>query len=204
MAIVTPTTELKAVNLILRNVGEAPVSSVGDALEAAQAYETLLEISRDIQNEGWYFNTEWYNFTPDNYGYIKLPNNTLAVRAVDEDEGIPVTNRNGKLYNLTPYQSGPIWTKSMKVELILGLSFDELPEAARRLIALKAARVYQAREQSDDLSLREDSQDEQKAYADLVGEDIRLRPANMLKSRSVFRVAYNGYTGPALYRGAFR
>ena len=148
MAVITPKTELKAVNLILRNMGETPVNSLSGTLpiEASQAYDTLIEVSEDVQSRGWFFNREYFRLSPDGDGFIRLPTNTLEVTASGTSRATPVSNRDGRLYNMTPFGSTFTFEGTMELEIIFGLSFENLPANARRYIALRAARVHQGRE----------------------------------------------------------
>jgi len=73
--------ELKAVNGILASVGQAPVTTLDQTNpDVAICYQTLLDVSRQVQAEGWTFNTE-YNF-PLNINTdrtVAIPNNTLQI-----------------------------------------------------------------------------------------------------------------------------
>ena len=52
-------TELQAVNEILASVGQAPVTTLEQTNpDVAIAYNTLLEVNREVQAEGWTFNKE--------------------------------------------------------------------------------------------------------------------------------------------------
>ena len=53
--------ELPAVNEILASIGQAPVSTLEQTNpDVAIAYDTLTNVSREVQSEGWIFNTEEY------------------------------------------------------------------------------------------------------------------------------------------------
>ena len=56
-----PITELEAVNMLLAAVGESAVSSLETAttVDVTQAKNLLSNISREVQQKGWHFNTEW-------------------------------------------------------------------------------------------------------------------------------------------------
>lgn len=56
----TPTTELEAVNQMLATIMEAPINTLlgAESLDAQRAITTLAEVSRDLQQTGWNFNTE--------------------------------------------------------------------------------------------------------------------------------------------------
>ena len=73
------TRELPAVNQILTSCGQAPVTTLDQTNpEVAIAYDTLLQVSRETQSEGWTFNKEFhYEFVPDANKEIVIPNNIL-------------------------------------------------------------------------------------------------------------------------------
>ena len=55
------TQELPAVNQILQSCGQAPVTTLDQTNpDVAIAYQTLLEVSREVQAEGWSFNKEFH------------------------------------------------------------------------------------------------------------------------------------------------
>ena len=60
-------TELDAVNQILSSVGQAPVTTLDlQTLNCAIVLNTLREVNKQVQSEGWIFNTERdYTLTPD-------------------------------------------------------------------------------------------------------------------------------------------
>ena len=61
-------TELPAINQILMACGQAPVTTLDETNpDVAIAYQTLLEVSREVQSEGWSFNKEaYYKWTVEN------------------------------------------------------------------------------------------------------------------------------------------
>ncbi len=87
------TTELPAVNQILASVGQAPVTTLDQTNpDVAIAYDTLIQVSQEVQSEGWTFNKEYdYPFTPDNDNHIIYPPNVLQMDLA-EDEIRNVTN----------------------------------------------------------------------------------------------------------------
>jgi hypothetical protein len=190
MAVIIPQTELDAVNLILANSGDVKVNSLSGSLplEASIARDTLTEVSRDVQSRGWYFNTEVYRLQPAGDGTISVPTNTLAAQSYGNNRGTPVTIRNGALYNLTPFETGPTFEAAMEVKLVLGLDMVDLPPTARRYITLRAARVFQIRESGDELSAQEDNADEQRALAELHAEQLQAEPLTLRSAASVYDV----------------
>ena len=81
----TPTyatsSELDAVNSILMSVGESPVNTLEtQSPEVAIAQTTLRQITREIQAEGWSFNSEQaVKMIPDVNDQIELGDNILSV-----------------------------------------------------------------------------------------------------------------------------
>ena len=54
------TDELPAVNQILASVGQAPVTTLDQTNpDVAIVYDTLLQVSKEVQAEGWTFNKEF-------------------------------------------------------------------------------------------------------------------------------------------------
>ena len=94
------TEELPAVNQILSSVGQAPVTTLDQTNpDVAIAYDTLLQVSREVQSEGWTFNTELeYEDTTDSNKEYVIPNNMLQVDLSHSDNAYATKNvvkRNG-------------------------------------------------------------------------------------------------------------
>jgi len=96
--------ELQAVNQILASVGQAPVTTLEQTNpDVAIAYNTLQQVSREVQAEGWTFNKEYhYPLTPNSDGEFVIPDNMLQIDLCmneyynrDKD---PI-RRDGKLYD---------------------------------------------------------------------------------------------------------
>ena len=74
--------ELSAVNTILNAIGQSPVSSFdSNNPELSLIHNILIEVSKDVQNEGWVFNTEINIKKTPNTGaplkYVPVGNNVL-------------------------------------------------------------------------------------------------------------------------------
>ncbi|MEE0816804.1 MAG: hypothetical protein U0M13_14210, partial [Desulfovibrio fairfieldensis] len=144
---IRPTTELEAVNIILSGIGEAPISSFAEVTaDVSLARNILAEISRETQTEGWQWNTEDdFPLTPDAAkGEIKLPPTAIRVHFREPDDR-ELTIRGQRVYDRVNHSF--IFSPGVRilVTLTLLLPFEDLPEAARRYITLKAARVFQER-----------------------------------------------------------
>lgn len=149
--LLTPTTELEAVNILLGTVLEAPVNTLlgTTSADAQRAIAVLSEVSREIQQDGYNFNSEkGYTLAPDAFtGEIPLPLNCLNVDSVQQDAGIDVVARGKRLYDRVKHTYR--FDRSITVDMTVLLPFDELPEAVRRYITIRAARVFQKRTLGD-------------------------------------------------------
>lgn len=134
-------TELAAVNQILGAVGQAPVTTLDQTNpDVSIAYSTLLEVNREIQSEGWVFNTEKeYPFAPDNNGYILIADNILQLDLSDlyENRGIEVVRRDGKLYNKTDHTY--TWLNSVKCDVLWLFDFNDLPAPFQDFVTARAS-----------------------------------------------------------------
>ena len=141
-----PTTELEAVNQMLATIMEAPVNSlVGvTSLDAAAASRILAEVSRAVQAPGHHFNREYgYPLAPDPVsGEIRLPHNCLSVDSC-RASGLDLVQRGWRLYDRANHTYRV--AVNVQADMTVLLAFEELPEAARRYISVRACRVFQKR-----------------------------------------------------------
>jgi hypothetical protein len=100
---VAATTELEAVNIMLAAIAEAPINSLTGLLpvDAVTAQSTLTEFNKEVQSEGWSFNTETdVTLTRDGSNQISLPSNVLRVDAnIHQHPTIDPIQRGLKLYD---------------------------------------------------------------------------------------------------------
>jgi hypothetical protein len=142
----TLTTKLETVNSMLGHIGETPVNSIADTnalpVTAAMAVTIVDEVSREVQTEGWHFNTEDnVKLTPDSQGVVTIPEDIIELDVADKT--VDVVQRGLSLFdrsNNTTTFSGEII-----VSVIRLLDWDSLPEVARRYITLRSSRVFQGR-----------------------------------------------------------
>ena len=169
----TPTTELEAVNEMLKAIGETPINSLDNIgfTDAAIAYATLQTKAREVQTRGWYFNRDSdYYFTPAADGRVVLPSNVLSVRPA-RSEGRRIVPRGRALRNATnntdifPLDDGPV------VEIIWMFDFEALPEAARQYIYVVATTKFQANVMGSETTYKFTKDDEALAYGNLVYEE---------------------------------
>ena len=140
--------ELPAVNEILASVGQAPVTTLDQTNpDVAIAYDTLLNVSREVQSEGWTFNTEeFYELTPDANGEIVIANNILQIDLHDEkDNQYEAIRRDGKLYEKINHTYD--WSTWDKVACDIVWFFDwvDLPRPIQDYIVARTAAIVSSR-----------------------------------------------------------
>jgi hypothetical protein len=176
----TLTTELEAINTMLDGIGESPITSleVSGLVEVAKAKALLNEVSIAVQTTGWHFNSEQkYPLVRDLDGYITIPQNVLQVDTAEEQGDIDVTQRGTRLYDKKNHTY--VFTKDLSVDIVFYLPWDELPQAARRYIMIRAARVFQTRELGSDVLHSFSDADESLAWADLKSAEGSTGDYNM-------------------------
>ena len=145
------TQELPAVNEILASVGQAPVTTLDQTNpDVAIAYDTLINTSREVQSEGWLFNTEeYYPMTPDANGEIVIANNILQIDLHDEkDNSYETVRRSGKLYEKINHTYD--WTTltgwdTVRCDIVWLFDWVDLPRPIQDYIVAKAATIVSTR-----------------------------------------------------------
>ena len=179
--LLTPTTELEAVNVCLANIGESPVSAITGniTVDAALARDLLRQVTREVQTHGFYWNTELgYKLIPNTAKNLALPANVLSVDTTGSDKGTDLVARGRILYDRKNHTY--TFTDPVTVDIVVALGFEELPEIARRYIAVRAARIYQERVMGSGSISSFNSADEAMARAALLAENMEIEDNNML------------------------
>jgi hypothetical protein len=169
-------TEIEAVNSMLETIGELPVSSIdaGGNLDAAIARDTLRQVSREVQQMGWYFNTEEnYDLMPDTNGTIYLPEEIISVDIEPRNNMnmTEVAERGRRLYNMTDHSY--FFPDKISATVTVMLPFEELPETAKSYITVRASRLFLSRTVGSETLQAFTQQDEMTTYAALRREQVR-------------------------------
>ena len=140
------TTQLQAINQMLTGIGQAPVVSLDIANpEIATALSILENVNREVQGEGWHFNSEIkYPFTPDANDEIVIPDNVLQLsdNKYENVQQYQTVIRNGKLYDKISH-SFTTWTISpVLCDVVWLFPFEDLPQVFKDYITQRAARVF--------------------------------------------------------------
>ena len=140
-------TELPAINQILMACGQAPVTTLDETNpDVAIAYQTLLEVSREVQSEGWSFNKEaHYEMTPDSNNEILIANNILQIdlsRSHADDKH--AIRRNGKLYDKEHHTDQ--WTDgAVDCDIVWLFDWVDLPRPIQDYITARASSITSSR-----------------------------------------------------------
>ena len=181
MAIVTPTSELEAVNVMLSAIGEAPVSSLDDPslVDASVAQTILQESSVEIQTRGLHCNTEVdFPLIPTVDGEIHVPSNCVRIDTTGGSRDVDVAQRGNRLYDRIA-KSYTAFTQKLYVDMVLLFEFEALPQHVKRYATVKATRRFQARLVGSDTLANFTAQDEQEALieferAEAINEDSNI------------------------------
>lgn len=183
-----PTSRLEAVNEMLSCVGEAPVNALNTGYIESDIAENILDsVSRDIQSRGWNFNTEEnWEIPPNTSKHLVLPLNTLKVDGVTQNQQYNWVMRGNELYN--KITQSYLSEAPVKVTLVILLDFDLLPEAARRYITLKSARVFQDRTMGIGNLHEFNLYDEQMALIELQDMDADVSDYSIFDSFDTYQI----------------
>jgi len=180
---VAATTELEAINIMLAAIGEAPINSLTDTLpvDARTAQNTLTEVNKEVQSEGWSFNTEIdVTLTRDGSNQINLPINILRVDAnIHQHPTIDPIQRGLKLYDRQNNKFE--FDEDLICTVVYFRDFNEITEQARRYINIKAARIFVDRLIGDQGLRTYTQEDETRARAILTESDYANADHNLLR-----------------------
>ena len=183
-------TELEAVNVLLTTIGEAPVNTLSgnQVTDVTIAKQVLNEVSREVQSQGWHFNTETdVKLVPDQFGNINVPVDTARI---DSNE-YNVVIREGKLFDLDERKF--TFDKNIEADIVFYRDFEVLPDTAKKYITTRAARIYSDRMINSETMHPMLARDEQAALIDLKEFEGDTGDYNMMDSYSVARVLNRGH-----------
>ncbi len=133
------------------SVGESPVNTLTvQSPEVAIAQSTLRQVCREVQAEGWKFNTETeYPINLDSNNHCIIPNNVLQIDLNHfkhlNDYDVVKRSDNGimKLYDLIKHRFNFENTSEDKlyVDIIWMIDFEDVPQAFKDYITTRASRI---------------------------------------------------------------
>lgn len=185
------TTKLEAVNTMLGVIGESPVNTISGSslpVSVVMALNVLDEVSREVQSEGWHFNTEFeYPLVRNSSNKFSLPTNTLKIDTpIDKYTDIDVVQRGTSLYDRKNHTD--VFNEDLEVTITFELTFEDLPQQFRTYINIKAARKFANRflgaPEIESFTLR----DEINAKATAVDSDSENADRTIFDNYDVLRV----------------
>ena len=116
--------------------------------DVAIALNTLREVSREIQSEGWSFNKEYdYPITPDTSNEVIIANNILQMdlnQSYSQNLGRDSIDREGKLYDKIAHSF--VWTDStLYVDVIWYFDWPSIPTVIQAFIIARSASIVSSR-----------------------------------------------------------
>jgi|TARA_X000001382_G_scaffold26517_3_gene17025 hypothetical protein len=189
----TRTTELEAVNTILSTIGEAPLNTLTGSLpvDGTIAKNVLSEVAREVQSQGWHFNTHnKVTLSRNTDNKIPLPNNAVRVE-LDPTKytkySYDIVQRDNLLYNLAKNEE-TFDTDFEDVTIVYLLKFDEIPEQAKRYITIRSARIFHDRTLGANTIHKFSQEDEAKALS------ILKQAESLTGDYSIFDTPEQAYT----------
>jgi hypothetical protein len=143
MSISRPT-ELNAINEVLAAVGQAPVTTLDQTNpDVSIIQQTLNNVSREVQSEGWHFNKEVnYELIPQSDKTIPIPDNMLQVDlSTRYHGGKSVVRRNGKLYDKwkEPRSEAYQFDDKVYADIVWYFDWEDLPTPIMDYIVARTA-----------------------------------------------------------------
>ena len=185
------TTKLAAVNRVLSNIGQAPTTVLDSGNPLVEMAEVVLEeINTAVQSEGWVFNTEYaYPFTPDPEGCIEVPENVIELSRNGLADVFLVV-RQGKLYDKAAHSYN--FNGVQNLDVVWLFDFDELPEAAKEYITIRAGNVFAGRSVGSSEAVAFGQKEEVLARATLLEYDTQQGEYNIIQNKDGY-TTYNTY-----------
>jgi hypothetical protein len=194
-----PTSLLQAVNVLLESISGTPVASLDTAdtnSDALKAINTIGEVNREVQTEGWNWNQDLDLYIdPDGDGQIILPENTVRFvqRYTPDTYRKRLIVRNGKLYD-TINHTFTIGVE-VKGDVTYIIDFEELPEAARQFVTLKAARRFSTGKLTSGTAYQVTKADEDAARLRMEQEAQETDPDSMNENPHILRMRRRRHGG---------
>ena len=180
-------TELDAVNSILMSVGETPVNTLTvQSPEVAIAQKTLRQVCREIQAEGWSYNTEnEYPIDTDSNNQVVVPNNVLQMdlNIFQHGKDYDVVRRSDNGIQKVYDKKGHTFTfencNKLYFDMIWMVDFEDLPQVFKDYITIRASRIASNRMVNSQPSAKLLESDEAAARAAAVQYEMQQSDHNI-------------------------
>ena len=194
-------TELDAVNSILMSVGETPVNTLNvQSPEVVIAQNTLRQVCREIQAEGWSYNTEnEYPIDTDSNNQVVVPNNVLQIdlNIYQHGKDYDVVRRsdNGimKIYDKKNHTFTFENMAKLYFDIVWMIDFEDLPQIFKDYITARATRIASNRMVNNPQSAKLLEADEAFARAAALEYDSRQADHNIFSDFNYHQDANTTY-----------
>lgn len=193
------TTKLQAINQMLSGIGQAPVVSLDIANPEIALAEAILDaVNREVQGEGWHFNTEVnYPFTADVNGQIAVPINVLQLsdNKYSNTQKYQTVLRDGKLYDKINHTYTFTAGSTVKCDVVWFFDFEDLPQVFKDYITQRASRVFAGRALGSQEMVTFNAQDEANLRANCLAYDTSTSDVNIfgVESGQNFYISYTPF-----------
>lgn len=193
------TTRLEAINEMFSGIGQAPVVSLDSSNpEIALALSVLETVNKEVQSEGWHYNTEInYPFTADVNGLVQVPDTVLQIsdNKISNQQNYQTVVREGKLYDKIAHTFNFTPGATVLCDVVWLYDFEDLPEVFTRYITQRAARVFAGRALGSEAMVTFNGQDEAILRANCIAYDTSTSEANVfgLESGQNFYISYTPF-----------
>ena len=193
------TTKLQAINQMLSGIGQAPVVSLDISNPEIALAESILDaVNREVQGEGWHFNTEVnYPFTADVNGQIAVPVNVLQLsdNKYSNSQKYQTVLRDGKLYDKINHTYTFTAGSTVKCDVDWFFDFEDLPQVFKDYITQRATRVFAGRALGSQEMVTFNAQDEANLRANCLSYDTETSEVNIfgVESGQNFYVSYTPF-----------
>ena len=186
------TLKIDAVNRILSNIGQSPVTVLDSGNPLVEMAELVLdEINTSVQSEGWVFNTEYgFPMYPNTDGHIAIPVNVLALDARTLSDSFLII-RDRKLYDKARHTY--TFEGKQELDIVWLFDFNDIPEAFRNYVTIRAANVFAGRSVGSSEAVSFGQREEVLARATAIEYDCQQGDYNIFQNK-------DGYTTHPTYK----
>ncbi len=181
--------KLGLVNRCLQAIGEAPLpkgsipSEFTLGSDAQVASSIVDDVWIEIQNKGWWFNTERaFKLFPDNQGFIAFPETVIRI---DSGRYQPLIKKQGLLYNTVTKSF--LFEEAVEVDLVWAVSYSDIPVGAYEYIATRAARKFSQKIIGNSEQVQMLLLEEQEALVNLQRENAQYLDVSLIERQVSYR-----------------
>ena len=145
-------TKLAAVNTIISNIGQSPVTRLDQTHPLVGMAELILdEVTRAVQSEGWEFNTEHNYLMKINVdGQIHVTDSMLGAEI--GPGGMQTVIKEGKVYDRLNHTF--IFPSDLRMTVTWLVDFEDLPEVFKNYVTIRAANLFAGRSVASDEAVK--------------------------------------------------